>query len=169
MAVRRRPKSLPSSRSVAKIESKLLTVVNDTASTASTDRHSVPKVENLAPKRRAPAWLRSLWLVQHRAKLVCAVLFCLLPISYGFTVYTQDQWKRQHGQLKRLQNQEIEQAVMNQSLKQQMSKAAESPQNGLIDPTPDRIVFIPSASPRPLKTAPTNLPLISTERQTVGY
>jgi uncharacterized protein HemX len=127
------------------------------------------KVENISPKGRAPAWLRSLWQFQYRTKFVCALLFCALPISYCFAAYTQDQWKRQHGQLKRLQDREIEQAIMTQTLKQQMSQAAQDPKNGLVDPTPDRLVFIPSASPRPLKPVAPPPTTAGGDRQVIGY
>jgi hypothetical protein len=82
-------------------------------------------------------------------------LFGLSAIVYGYTVYTQDAWRNQHGQLRRLQVQERQQGVMNENLKQQMAQAAEQPESGLVAPSPDRIITIPIAPQRPAKSPAT--------------
>ncbi len=87
---------------------------------------------------------------------------------YGYTARTQDLWKTQHKQLKRFQTQEQQQALMNEHLKQQLAEAAEQKNSGLVAPTPDRIVFIPSAPPRPDKSLPTP-PEQAQSRLPVGY
>lgn len=79
----------------------------------------------------------------------------LSGIVYGYTVRTQDLWKSQYQQLKRLRSQETQQAVMNENLKQELAISAQNPNSGLVEPSPDRTVFIPSAPPRPLKPEPT--------------
>jgi hypothetical protein len=99
--------------------------------------------------------LKSLQAVQRGSMAVFCSVFGLSAIVYGYTVYTQGSWKSQHSQLKRLQLQERQQAVMNENLKQQMAKTAEQPASGLVEPNPDRIVFIPSAPQRPTKPLPT--------------
>ncbi len=87
------------------------------------------------------------------------IIFCTLlgsiALVYGYTARTQDLWKTQHKQLKRFQTQEQQQALMNEHLKQQLAETAETKSSGLVHPTPDRIVFIPSATPRPNKSLPT--------------
>jgi hypothetical protein len=60
--------------------------------------------------------------------------------------------QQQHGQLKRLQLQERQQGVMNENLKHQMAQMAEQPASGLVHPSPDLIVTIPSAPQRPAKS-----------------
>jgi aminoglycoside phosphotransferase len=79
----------------------------------------------------------------------------LSAIVYGYTVHTQDLWKSQYQQLKRLRTQETQQAVMNENLKQELAISAQKPDSGLVAPSPDRSVFIPSAPLRPLKAVPT--------------
>jgi hypothetical protein len=102
-----------------------------------------------------PVWLKSLLMLQQGSLVLFCSIFGLSSIVYGYTVYTQDTWKSQHGQLKRLQKQERQQGVMNENLKQQMAKIAEQPGSGLVATTPDKIVFIPSAPQRPNKSLPT--------------
>ena len=87
------------------------------------------------------------------------IIFCTLlgsiALVYGYTARTQNLWKTQHKQLKQFQTQEQQQALMNEHLKQQLAETAEGKNSGLVAPTPDRIVFIPSAPPRPDKSLPT--------------
>lgn len=101
-----------------------------------------------------PVWLQSLLTIQRVAKIAFASIFGLSLIGYGYTVYTQDVWKQQHGQLRRLQVQERQQGVMNENLKQQMAKSAEDPQSELVPPDPTQILFVPSAPPRLTKPLP---------------
>jgi type II secretory pathway component PulM len=79
----------------------------------------------------------------------------LSAIVYGYTVHTQDLWKSQYQQLKRLRTQENQQAVMNENLKQVLAISAQNADSGLVSPSPNLSVFIPSAPLRPLKPLPT--------------
>ena len=118
-----------------------------------------------------PVWLKSLVTMQKGASIVFASLFGLSAIVYGYTVYTQDAWRNQHGQLRRLQIQERQQGVMNENLKQQMAQAAEQPESGLVAPSPDRIVVIPSAPQRPTKSGstPPSAKPIPKSKLSLGY
>jgi hypothetical protein len=75
----------------------------------------------------------------------------LSVIVYGYTARTQDIWKAQHKQLKRFQTQEHHKAVMAENIKQDLAQQAQQPSSGLVDPSPKRMVFIPSAPQRPVK------------------
>ena len=101
-----------------------------------------------------PVWLQSLLTLQRGATILFGLVFWLSAIGYGYTVYTQDIWKQQHGQLKRLQVQERQQGVMTENLKQQLAIAAEQPQNELLAPNPRQILFVPSEPSRPIKQLP---------------
>jgi hypothetical protein len=103
----------------------------------------------------APAWLKSLLTIQRGSSILFGSVLGLSVIVYGYTASTQGAWKTQHKQLKRFQAQEQQQAVMNENLKQEMAQTAEQPASGLVDPSPDRLVFIPSAPQRPAKSLPT--------------
>lgn len=114
------------------------------------------QVRQLPHNNSVPNWLKSLLAVQR----VSLILFCsvlgLSAIVYGYTVYTQDAWTTQHGQLRRLQKQERQQGVMNENLKHNMAQVAEQPDSGLVSPSPERIVVVPKAPQRPpVKSLPT--------------
>ena len=119
------------------------------------DRERSPQVRQFAPNP-TPGWLKSLLTIQRGTLLLFTSAIGLSAIVYGYTVRTQDLWKSQYQQLKRLRTQETQQAVMNENLKQQLAISAQNSDSGLVAPTPDRSVFIPSAPLRPLKPATTD-------------
>ena len=112
------------------------------------------RVRQLPQHNLVPIWLKLLLTMQKKAVVLLASIFGLNLILYGYTVYTQDSWKHQYGQLKRLQQQEDQQSVMNEILKHQMAQTSEQPESGLVAPQPDRIVFIPRAAQRATKSLP---------------
>lgn len=113
-----------------------------------------PAIHQFPQQNSVPVWLRSLLTVQRRAKILFGGIFGLSLVVYGYTVYTQDLWKQQHGQLTRLQIQERQQGAMNENLKHQMAVAAEQPLNGLENPDPQKMIFITGAPQRPTKLPP---------------
>jgi cell division protein FtsL len=117
------------------------------------------QVRELPRNVNVPPWLKSLLNLQKGAKVIFAMVLGTIPIVYGYTVYTQDQWKSQHGQLNRLRAREQQQVVMNENLKYQMAETAERSNSGLVAPTPDRLVFISPAPARPLKQRPQTPPV----------
>lgn len=117
-------------------------------------RRQEQQVRQLHRNVAVPPWLKSLLKVQNGAKVVFAVVVGTIPFVYGYTVYTQHQWKNQHGQLNRLRAKEQQQTVMNENLKHQQAEAAERANSGFVAPTPDRMVFITPAPARPLKQRP---------------
>jgi hypothetical protein len=128
------------------------------------------QVRQLPQQNSAPVWLKLLLTAQQGAMVVFCGVFGLSAISYGYTVYTQNLWKSQHGQLRRLQMQERQQGVMNENLKQRMAQTADQPTSGLVAPSPAGIVFITTAPPRPIRalaTPPQNSTTAS--KRPLGY
>jgi hypothetical protein len=122
------------------------------------------------PSNAAPAWLKSLLAVQQGAAIVFCSVLGLSIVVYGYTARTQDTWKAQHKQLKRFQAQEHQQAVMSENLKQDLAQQAEQSTSGLVDPNPNRMVFIPSAPQRPMKVLANPAPPVSSKSKLpVGY
>jgi hypothetical protein len=122
------------------------------------------------PSNAAPAWLKCLIAVQQGAAIVFCSVLGLSVVVYGYTARTQDTWKAQHKQLKRFQAQEHQQAAMSENLKQDLAKKAEEPNSGLVDPNPNRMVFIPSAPQRPMKVLAKPAPPASAKSKLpVGY
>lgn len=65
-------------------------------------------------------------------------------IAYSCVVYTQDQWKVNHRQLRKLQTQESQQAIINARLRDAEAQNAEKMQNGLVTPQPDQVLYVPA-------------------------
>ena len=70
-------------------------------------------------------------------------------------MHTQTTWRTQQDQLRRSQNQERQQGVMNEKLKQDLAKRAEAKESGLVAPKPEMAVFIHGAALRQPKLLPT--------------
>jgi hypothetical protein len=115
------------------------------------DLHHISQAKVTQLPQPLPTWLKSLLTIQRGTGILFGSVFGLSIIVYGYTVYTQDLWKHQHGQLQRLQTQERQQGVMDENLKHQLAEAADKPNSKLVSPTPKQLVFIPSATPRPTK------------------
>lgn len=114
-------------------------------------RQKQPQVRELHRNTPLPPWLQSILKVQQGAKIVFVAVVGSIPFVYGYTVYTQDLWKTQYGQLNRLHVRGQQQLVMTENLKQQAAQAGDKPNSGLVAPTPDRMVFITEEPSRPLK------------------
>lgn len=115
---------------------------------------STQQVRQIPLRQSAPVWLRSLLTAQKAAMILFASVFGLCSIVYGYTMHTQTTWRTQQDQLRRWQNQERQQGVMNEKLKQELAKKAESKDSGLVAPTPQMSVFVRGAAPRPPKPLP---------------
>ena len=114
-----------------------------------------PRVQQLPRRAPAPVWLKSLLAAQKVSMVLFGSVFGLSSIVYGYTMHTQTTWRTQQEQLRRWQNQERQQGVMNENLKQELAKRAEAKDSGLVAPTPQMAVFVQGAPPRQPKTLPT--------------
>jgi hypothetical protein len=133
-------------------------VAKSAAATKSQDARQQQPLRQLTQRRSTPAWLRSLLAVQKISMVLFVSVFGLSSIVYGYTMQTQTTWRSQQDRLKRWQNQERQQAVMNENLKQQMAQTAEQKESGLVAPKPNRMIFIHSAPLRQPKLVPNTSP-----------
>ncbi len=143
------PKIQPRQKQFATSD-RLPTKVNSVGANSTARRHQ--KVRQFPRQNSIPNWLRALLNLQKGAKLLWGGMFGLSLLAYGCTVHTQNTWKQQHGQLKQLQDRERKQSEMNENIKNQLAEAAEQPQSQLVEPDPNRSIFIPSATQRPIKS-----------------
>jgi hypothetical protein len=132
--------------------------VSKSAATKSKYARQQQPLRQLTQRRSTPVWLRSLLAVQKISMVLFVSVFGLSSIVYGYTMQNQTTWRSQQDRLKRWQNQERQQAVMNENLKQQMAQTAEQKESGLVAPKPDRMIFIHSAPLRQPKLVPNTSP-----------
>jgi hypothetical protein len=102
----------------------------------------------------APVWLKSLLAAQKVSMILFGSVFGLSSIVYGYTMHNQTTWRTQQDQFRRWQNQERQQGVMDENLKQDLAKTAETKGSGFIAPKPELNVFLHGASPRQPKSLP---------------
>jgi hypothetical protein len=116
------------------------------------------QVRQLRHHYPAPVWLKSLLTAQRVSMVMFGSVFGLSSIVYGYTMHTQTTWRTQQEQLRRWQNQERQQGVMNENLKQELAKTADEKGSGLVAPKPQMAVFVNVAPPRLPKAVPTLAP-----------
>ena len=112
------------------------------------------QVRQLPPPQAAPVWLKSLLTMEKSAMVLFGVVFGLSSIVYGYTLQTQGTWRSQHGLWNRLESQGRQQSTIAENIKQKLAETAADEKSGLVAPTPEQMVFIPSAPQRPAKPLP---------------
>ncbi len=129
-------------------------------------KRSVAKLHHPTKVINQPAHerLAQLEIVEKGVKyLFCGVAVMSL-IAYGCMVYTQEQWKVHHRQLRKLQTQESQQAILKASLKNTHAQNAERIKSGLVAPHPQDQFYLrpttqqlPAVVPLPVER-PADLP-----------
>lgn len=112
----------------------------------------VPQVSSLRQSLALPLWLRLTLALQQGSSLVVLALGLLTLVSYGTVVYCQHRWGQNYEHLKALRQEELQLLAVQESLRQNL--AAQADKSGLAWPTPDSMVFVESAAPRPAPTPP---------------
>ncbi len=128
---------------------------------------SSSKPRSFRPKR--PLWLTLMLWTQRGSSLVTLMLGAAILVTYGWTVYIQQQWGREFDQLEAMKKQERQMISANEVLKNQMAEQAEKPTVGLLLPDPGNAIFLTPAPERPaVKASPT--PLVeSAPTRPLGY
>lgn len=119
-----------------------------------------------------PTWLLRLYKVHRYSSIVTFLLVAVALVVYGWTVYSQEMWSKEFRRLQNLQRNERQLTTTNAMLKNKMAEEAEKITTGLVAPTPDRTIFLPSAShtPNPMaaETKP-NSPKLQSTSSPLGY
>lgn len=130
---------------------------------------ATPQVKVLRPQPYPdPLWLKGLTALQQTSGVVAFVVGGLAIGFYASTVHAQQQWGRAYRNLENLQRQEAQLTSAHEMLRQQFAQEAELPQSGLVPPSPDTVLFLETATPRP---APPPLPdpPVSGQSYPAGY
>lgn len=107
------------------------------------------------PKR--PLWLTSLVWLQQGTGVTTLMVVAGVLVTYGWTVYVQQQWGKEFDKLESLKKQERQLVSANEVLKNQMAQQAENPTAGLLLPDPSNAIFLTPAPERPqVKPKPTD-------------
>ncbi|MCC5636074.1 hypothetical protein LC593_09430 [Nostoc sp. CHAB 5844] len=119
-----------------------------------------------------PNWLLQLYTVHRYSSVVTFLLVAVALVVYGGTVYSQELWSQEFRRLQNLQRNERQLTTTNAMLKNKMAEEAEQPSAGLVSPTPDKTIFLPSApdtaNSLPSKTI-SNSPMQQPTSSPLGY
>ncbi len=125
----------------------------------------------LQPRPAHPALAR-LQRLQRVSSVLATTTLALSLLSYGASVYMDQQVEQATRRLSELQHNQQQMATFNAVLKSQMAAQAQLPTSGLQPPKPEAVVFLAPATPRPVTTAVTqasqSLPL-GEGRPPLGY
>ncbi len=88
--------------------------------------------------------------LQWVSSLLATTILALSLLSYGASVYVDQQVGRATRRLSQLQHNQQQIATFNAVLKTQMAAQAQLPSSGLQPPTPEAVVFLAPATPRPV-------------------
>lgn len=108
-------------------------------------------VARLPRPKALPVWLRLLVKLQRGSLLVAFVLVIAALAAYGRTVYLQQLWSREYGELEKLQRSERELMTAIEALKNHSAAQAGLSSNNLVAQSPGNTIFLP---PAPLRRLP---------------
>ncbi|MCG6136997.1 MAG: hypothetical protein MET45_20570 [Nostoc sp. LLA-1] len=172
--IKKRRSSLPTTK-VQELAKQPISPVKESAIAAQVKPQSgilnVPVVPNSGA---APFWLLRLYTSHRYSSVVAFLLVSATLVVYGLTVYSQDSWGQGYRKLQDFQLYERQLTTTNASLKNQMAEEAEKQTSGLISPTPERTLFLPtspppSASSQPIIPAVPNQAMQQQTSSPLGY
>ncbi|XDE61805.1 hypothetical protein AB3M80_25405 [Arthrospira platensis BEA 1257B] len=106
-------------------------------------------VEVLPRTQELPLWLKSLITVKQLSSIAACVLMGGAMTFYGLKVYGESRWTGQYPRLEHLRQQEQQLRLAKEILKHTIVESVGYPDAGLEIPTPDNIIYVQPAPPRP--------------------
>ncbi|MGB0563901.1 MAG: hypothetical protein ACPGVO_19190 [Spirulinaceae cyanobacterium] len=116
--------------------------------------------------------LRLLFLVQQGSSLLAFCLATAVLITYGSTVYIQQEWGEEYRKLETLQREQRELIAASELMKNQLAQQASLPNAGLMPPSPANTIFLPKTNDRAFapSAAKSTTPLVDVTAKTpLGY
>ena len=125
----------------------------------------------LQPLASPPA-LATLQRLQRVSSVLATAVLALSLLSYGASVYVDQQVRGAVRRLSELQHRQQQMATFNAVLKSHIAAQAELPTSGLQPPKPEAVVFLAPAHPRPFARGLMEVPrslLPGVNRSPLGY
>ncbi len=121
-------------------------------------RRVPPGVKRMPSQDQTPKWLRSLFLMERFSIAITFVLAGSALMVYGWTVYAQQLWGKEYQKLDSLRRNERQLTTNKEVLKDKIAKEANRPGSTLTPQTPNSMIFLNPAQPRPDAKAPAPSP-----------
>ena len=97
-----------------------------------------------APQQQLPTALQVLLGFQQATSWMTLGIVGVVLGIYGWTVYTPLLWSKEYQQLKALQKTERQLVANTEAIKHQLAQEADRPSSGLVNPSPDQNIFLPT-------------------------
>ncbi|MEH1779801.1 hypothetical protein [Nostoc sp.] len=122
----------------------------------------------MANSGATPLWLLRLYTFHRYSSVLAFLLVASTLAVYGWTVYSQELWGQSYRRLQNLQRHDRLLMTTTATLKNKMANEAEQPTAGLVSPTPEGMIFLPSPSQSPKPTSSNTTPNSETQPQTLS-
>jgi hypothetical protein len=134
------------------------------------DRAFQGKLQPMVLPSHLPGWLQSLMQVQRGIWVGTIVLSTVALGTYGWSVYSQQQWGMAYKQLQQLQRNERQLISGNEMLKNQIAQQVDPKALGLAPQKADDVIFIKPTTGVAAKPDSDDVPPAPTDRaQPLGY
>jgi hypothetical protein len=97
-----------------------------------------------SPQQQLPTSLQVLLGFQQTTSWITLGVVTVVLGIYGWTVYTPLLWSQEYKQLKALQKTERQLIANTEAIKHQLAKEADRPSSGLVNPSPEQNIFLPT-------------------------
>ena len=107
------------------------------------------RLQPLPNRASVPQWLQLMKQAERWSLLVAAVFASGAIVTYGWAMYSQQQWGQEYRQLEKLRRNERQLTTNGEMMKNNIARTTDPKQYGLVPRSAANIVVMPPAPPRP--------------------
>ncbi len=106
------------------------------------------RLQPLPDRLPVPQWLQLLKQTERVSLILAGVLAVGAIATYGWSMYSQQQWGKEYRRLDQLRRNERQLTTNGELMKNNIARTSDPKQYGLVPRSADHIVVIPPAPPR---------------------
>ena len=107
------------------------------------------RLQPLPNRVPVPQWLQLMKQTERLSLVVASVLASGAIVTYGWAMYSQQQWGQEYRQLEKLRRNERQLTTNGEMMKNNIARTSDPKQYGLVPRSSAHIVVMPPAPPRP--------------------
>ena len=107
------------------------------------------RLQSLPNRVPVPQWLQLMKQTERLSLVVAGVLASGAIVTYGWAMYSQQQWGQEYRQLEKLRRNERQLTTNGEMMKNNIARTSDPKQYGLVPRSSAHIVVMPPAPPRP--------------------
>lgn len=122
---------------------------NPKSATVLQSRSQGARLKQLPNRVTVPQWLQLMKQTERLSLVVAGLLAGGAIVTYGWAMYSQQQWGQEYRQLEKLRRNERQLTTNGEMMKNNIARTSDPKQYGLVPRSADHIVVIPPAPARP--------------------